>query len=260
MTLFFHELRRGRVSWAVWSIGISVILGICILIYPEMSVQMNKVGNIFADMGSFSQAFGMDKLNFGEFKGYFGIECGNMLGIGGALFAALLGVAALAKEEKEQTAEFLLTHPISRMRVFTQKLLAVAAQILALNLLTAAATVGTMLLIGESFPAAQLALLLTSFLLLQLEIAGITFGLSAFLRNGSLGISLGLCLLLYFMNLISNLVDTMEFLKYLTPFSYTDSAYIYEHSALNLSYLLSGLLLAVLSLTVGALHYRKKDI
>ena len=64
----------------------------------------------------------------------------------------------------------------------------------------------------------------------------------------------------YFMNLISNLVDTMEFLKYLTPFSYTDSAYIYEHSALNLSYLLPGLLLAVLSLTVGALHYRKKDI
>jgi ABC-2 type transport system permease protein len=53
-------------------------------------------------------SFGMDKLNFGEFMGYFGIECGNVLGLGGALFAALAGISALAKEEKDRTAEFLL--------------------------------------------------------------------------------------------------------------------------------------------------------
>ncbi|MER2128192.1 ABC transporter permease subunit [Solibacillus sp.] len=37
-----------------------------------------------------------------------------MLGLGGGFFAALLGISALADEEKNRTAEFLLTHPISR--------------------------------------------------------------------------------------------------------------------------------------------------
>ena len=33
--------------------------------------------------------------------GYFGVECGNVLGLGGALFAAVVGASAIAKEERE---------------------------------------------------------------------------------------------------------------------------------------------------------------
>lgn len=67
---------------------------------------MDEIGAVFAQMGGFSQAFGMDRLNFGEFLGFFSIECGNMLGLGGAFFAALCGISALSKEEREHTAEF----------------------------------------------------------------------------------------------------------------------------------------------------------
>ena len=90
MTIFKHELRQGRVSLIIWTAAISFMLGICVIIYPEMSAQMEDVSAMFADMGSFSQAFGMDRINFGEFIGFFGVECGNVLGLGGAFFAALL--------------------------------------------------------------------------------------------------------------------------------------------------------------------------
>ena len=96
MTLFFHELKRGRLSLAIWSVAIAFMLGVCVIIYPEMSSQMGDISEMFADMGSFSAAFGMDQINFGEFMGYFGIECGNVLGLGGAFFAAILGISALA--------------------------------------------------------------------------------------------------------------------------------------------------------------------
>ena len=96
MTLCLHELRKSRVMLIVWSAALSFMLGMCILIYPEMSSQMNEVSDMFADMGSFSSAFGMDQVNFGEFMGFFAIECGNTLGIGGVLFAALAGITAIS--------------------------------------------------------------------------------------------------------------------------------------------------------------------
>ena len=61
------------------------------------------------------------------------MECYEILGLGGGLFAALTAIAALSKEEREHTAEFLLTHPVSRTRVVTEKLLAVILQVVLLN-------------------------------------------------------------------------------------------------------------------------------
>ncbi len=96
MTLFFHELKRNRVKLAVWTAIIAFMLCISILIYPQMTSQMGDMGDMFSQMGEFSSAFNMDKINFGEFKGYFAVECGNVLGLGGAFFAAIMGVTALA--------------------------------------------------------------------------------------------------------------------------------------------------------------------
>ncbi len=113
MAVLKNELKQGRNTFFIWTLVIAFMLAVCVLIFPEMEGQMSEISGMFADMGSFSAAFGMDRINFGEFAGFFGVECGNILGLGGAFFAALTGISALAKEEKEQTAEFLLTHPVS---------------------------------------------------------------------------------------------------------------------------------------------------
>ena len=260
MTVFKHELRQGRSALIIWTAAISFMLGVCIVIYPEMSTQMGDISAMFADMGSFSQAFGMDRINFGEFLGFFGVECGNVLGLGGAFFAALLGISALAKEEKEHTAEFLLTHPVSRTRVITEKLSAVIAQIVILNLAVIAVTALSVLIIGEEADIKTFALLFLSFFLMQLEVAAVTFGISAFLRRGSLGIGLGLAAVFYFMNIVANLIDETKFLKYITPFGYTESADIIADGALNGGYLAVGMALAAIGVILAFWKYGKKDI
>ena len=260
MTVFKHELRQGRSALIIWTAAISFMLGICIVIYPEMSTQMGDISAMFADMGSFSQAFGMDRINFGEFLGFFGVECGNVLGLGGAFFAALLGISALAKEEKEHTAEFLLTHPVSRTRVITEKLCAVIAQIVILNLAVIAVTALSVLIIGEEADTKTFALLFLSFFLMQLEVAAVTFGISAFLRRGSLGIGLGLAAVFYFMNIVANLIDETKFLKYITPFGYTESADIIADGALNGGYLAVGMALAAIGVILAFWKYGRKDI
>ncbi len=260
MTIFRHEVRRGRASLAIWTLSIAFLLGVCILIYPEMGAQMDEVGTMFAEMGGFSQAFGMDRINFGDFSGFFAVECGNVLGLGGALFAALAGVQALTKEEQGNTAEFLLTHPVSRIRITAEKLCAAALQVLALNAGCIAVTAVCVRSIEETPSLQTMALLFLAYGLMQLEILAITFGLSAFLRRGGQGVGLGLAAAFYFMNLIANLTERAEFLKYLTPFGYADGAKIVAEEALCGRYCASGAVFAALGIAFAFRFYSRKEI
>ena len=244
MTIVKHELRRGKTALIIWTAAISFMLALCVMIYPEMSTQMGEISAMFADMGSFSAAFGMDRINFGEFIGFFGVECGNVL----------------AKEEKEHTAEFLLTHPVSRGKIVAEKLCAVIVQIVILNLAVIAVTALSILAIGEDVPVKTLGLLFLAYFLMQLEVAGITFGISAFLRHGSLGVGLGLAAMFYFLNIVANLTEKAKALKYITPFGYTEGADIIAENAINGGYLAVGLTLAVLGVALAFGKYRRKDI
>lgn len=260
MTVLLHELRQNKIALIIWSAAISFMLGVCIIIYPEMSTQIGDISEMFSDMGAFSSAFGMDKLNFGEFMGYFGVECGNVLGLGGAIFAAIVGANALAKEEKEHTAEFLLTHPLSRARIITEKLLASVGQVLLLNAAVIAVSCVCMLVIDVEAEMGTLALVFLAYLLLQLEIMAVSFGISAFLRSGALGAGLGFAFGTYFINILANLTEDLKFLKYITPFGYADGAYIIPEKSLEIKYLALGIVIAAVGITAAYWKYIKKDI
>ena len=260
MTIFLHELKRNRLSLIIWSLAIAYMLGISVIIYPQMALQMEEVGDMMANMGSFSEAFGMDQLNFGEFLGYFGIECGNTLGLGGAMFAAIAGVSMLAKEEKEHTADFLLSHPVSRTRIITEKFACVLAEIVVLNLTVIAMTSGAILLIGEQPSIKVMFLMFFAYFALQLEIGAITFGISAFLKRGGLAIGLGLTFGFYFLNIMANLTDKLEFLKFITPFGYADGSSIVPNTSIEWKYLAVGMVFTVIGIGAAYLKYTKKDI
>lgn len=260
MRILRHELRQGSKALLVWTAAIAFMLGICIIIYPEMESQMDEISGMFSNMGSFSAAFGMDKISFGEFTGFFGVECGNVLGLGGALFAALLGISTLAEEEKNRTAEFLLTHPVSRRRVVAQKLAAVLLQIVILNAAAVAVTVLSAGIVGETMDAKIFALFFLAYFILQVEIAAVCFGISAFLTRGGAGIGLGIAVLFYFLNLIANLTEDAEFLKYITPFGYTEASDIIAEGRINAGCLAVGLVLTVMGIAAAFLRYERKDI
>lgn len=260
MTLVKHELRQGRVSFWIWTASIGFLLAVCVFLFPEMKGQMDGVDELFASMGSFTQAFGMDRLSFGTFIGFYAVECGNVLGLGGAFYAALCAAGMLSKEEKERTSEFLLTHPVSRTRVVTEKLIAVAVQITAMNLMIYALSLGSTAAIGEEVPWKELCLLHLAHYLLQLELAGICFGISAFLRKGSAGIGLGIAAMMYFLNLIANIADAVEFLKYITPFGYCEGADIVSNGSLNGAMVAIGAAAGIGGVIAAYGKYTKKDI
>lgn len=260
MTIVKHELRRSRTSLLVWTAAIGFLMAVCVFLFPEMKGEMDGIGDMFASMGSFTQAFGMDRVNFGSLTGFYAVECGNCLGLGGGFFAALCAVSVLAKEEKERTAEFLLTHPVSRFRIVTEKLLAVLAQVLILNVTVYVLSVASIAAIGEAVPWREITLLHLAYLLLQIELCGICFGISAFLRRGSVGVGLGVAVMLYFLNIIANISASGELLKYITPYGYADGPKIMASLSLDGTQVLLGMLCAVAAVALGYVHYCKKDI
>lgn len=260
MTLTRHELKQSWKSLMIWTISIGFFVAICVFMYPEMENEMEGVNDMFSSMGAFTAAFGMDRLNFGTLIGFYAVECGNILGIGGAFFAALIGISVLAKEEKERTAEFLLTHPVSRIRIITEKLTAIMLQIVIMNIVIFILSLISVAIIGEDIPWKELSLLHLSYLLIQIELAGICFGISAFLKTGGLGIGLGIATVMYFLNIVANISEDAQFLKYITPFGYAEGADIIADMSLDAAKILAGMMFAVVGITFAYWKYSRKDI
>ena len=260
MTLIKHELKQGWKSLAIWTLAIGFFVVICVLMYPEMEGEMEEVSEIFSSMGAFTAAFGMDRLNFGTLIGFYAVECANILGIGGAFYAAILGVTALAKEEKERTAEFLLSHPISRTKIVTDKWIAVLIEIVVLNVLVFLMSIASIAFINEKIMWQEIGYLHLAYFLVQIVLAGICFGISAFIRGSGLGVGIGLATVMYFINIVANITESAKDLKYITPFGFAEGADIIANVDLNWKMVAINLMFAMIGVLAAYWKYRKKDI
>lgn len=86
-----------------------------------------------------------------------------------------------------------------------------------MNVFIMAVSAASFAFIGEELAIREFLLLHGAYTVLQLEIACICFGISAFIRRSGVGVGLGLAALLYFLNLFKNISSQAEFLKYITP-------------------------------------------
>ena len=142
----------------------------------------------------------------------------------------------------------------------TEKLAAVLAQIIFLNLVIWIVSIASIACIGEPIPWKELALLHLAYLLLQMELAAVCFGISAFSTRGSLGIGLGIASIMYFLNLIANIADSAEFLKYITPFGYAEGSEIMSEAVLDPVLILLGMLYGAIGVAAAYWKYCRKDI
>ena len=164
------------------------------------------------------------------------------------------------KEEKERTAEFLMTHPVSRTKIISEKFLSVFSIIIILNAVVLGCTLLSIVMIDEEIFWKELLLFQLAYLLMQFEIAGICFGISAFLRKSGLGIGIGLASLMYFFNIIANISEDAEVLKYITPFGYTEGSDIINNGELKMEYIIPGMIMMLIGIIIAYVKYNKKDI
>ena len=80
------------------------------------------------------------------------------------------------------------------------------------------------------------------------------------MRRGSVGVGLGIAAVMYFLNLVANITERSEFLKYITPFGFAEGADIVTNGCLNGGMVVFGLALGVAGVAAAYVKYCGKDI
>jgi len=258
--IFKHELKINLRSFLIWTLTIAITDFGFMLMYPSLQDSLKKATDVYSNMGALTAAFGMDRLSMASPLGFYGIEVGAILSLGGALFAAILGTGILSKEEGGHTSEYLFTLPYSRITITVQKVAAVFMLILSFDVVNMLFGFLSFPLINAPIELKELLLYHAAQFTMHIEVASICVLLSAFLKKVSLGSGLGIALLLYFLDMMSRILSQLEFAKYITPFYYSMAADIMVNHKIDSMLLTIGVGLTLLCIFVGTWYYNKRDL
>jgi len=255
-----HELKSNFKTFLIWTIIIAGMDFCFMLMYPSLQNSMIEATKAYANMGTFTTAFGMDRLSMAEPLGFYGVYVGAILSLGGALFAAIIGTGILSKEEGGHTSEFLYTLPYSRVSIVLQKVVAVFIIILAFNMVNLLLGILSFPLIHADFELKEILLYHLSQFMMHFEIAAIGILLSAFTKKINIGIGLGIAMLLYFLDMMSRVLEQLKFAKYFTPFYYSNAADVIVNQGIEQSLIWIGLGTTVICILSGLWYYNKRDL
>lgn len=265
MNILRFELRRNLKSFLIWTLAIVTFVIWMLSIYQSSFAGEKKGMEELVQLlpESMQKAFGMDRLDLTKITGYFGTEVHLMIILFGSMYSVLLSTNVLSKEESDKTVEFLLSRPITRTEVVTQKLLAYVTYVTLFSGITWLATYWTMLRYERAgFDARAFWLLGGMTFLAALAMASAGFLGSVFVtRNRTVySAALGLVLVLYAMQLIADVSKKADFLKYFTPFKWAFAGDILPKGRVEPIYLGLSFAVIVLSIAGSYVAYARKDI
>ena len=255
-----HELKANFKTFLIWSIIISGMNFGFILMYPSLEISMSKAMDAYADMGAFTAAFGMDRLSMATPLGFYGVYVGAILSLGGSLFAAIIGSGLLSKEEGGHTSEFLYTLPFTRANIVLQKVVATFIIILAFNVVNLLLGLLSFPLIGADLAIKEVLLYHLAQIIMHIEIAAISILLSAFTKKVNIGIGLGVAMLLYFLDMMSRVLEQLKFAKYITPFYYANAADVINNSSIEQPLVWIGFGTTIICILLAIWHYSNRDL
>lgn len=260
MTLYRHEMKMNMKSLLIWTVCVCGLCFGCILLYTSLEEQVKDMAASFSNMGAMSAALGMDKMSLATLEGYYATEIAMLHGLGGAMFATVLGIGLLSKEEAGHTAEFLNVLPIGRECVVVQKYLALLSNILIFNLVCTGMYILAFFIMGEEIRGKEMALFHLASCFMQIEIGTVCFMISAFTKRSLMGAGLGIAIMLFAVDMMCRIVPAIENLKYATPFYYSNAADIFTDGRLDGTMVSIGAAVTLLSFAAAWIRYYNKDL
>lgn len=258
--IYKHEMKIYIKSLIIWIICVGGLGMSCILLFVSMKDSMAGMSESFAQMGAFSDAFGMSQLSIATLPGFYATEVGTIHSLGGAMFAAIISINMLSKEEEGHTGEFLFSLPVSRKEVLTAKLSAVFSMVLLFNLLCTGFYLLGVVILGEEMPLREFFLYHMMQFFMHLEIAGICYAISAFMKKSKFGVGLGAVLFLYACDLMARVVPKLADYKKITPFSFANAADILSTGEADMPSVIIGAGIFLVSIGAAYIGYCSRDL
>ena len=259
-TIFCKEMKLNLKALLIWSLSVGGMGLVCILLYQSMQGDMKEMADAFSNMGAFSDAFGMSTLSIATLKGFFATEVGTVHGLGSGMFASILAISILSKEEEGHSGEFLLSLPVSRKKVVSAKGLCVLSMLVIFTLICALLYAGGVWYLGEEIPMEEFVCFMGMQFLMNLEIAAVCFWLSAISGKNRMGLGIGLAMGFYFYDLIGRVVPDIKDYLFLGPYSFANASEIFSGKELSVKALILAASITIISAIMAHLCYDRRDL
>jgi ABC-2 type transport system permease protein len=207
-------------------------------------------------------AFGLKGVDFSTVLGYFGYVF-LFVQICLAIQSANYGFSLVSVEEREWTADFLLTKPVKRNQILTSKLLAALSGLTITNIVVWISSFAFISLFkgDKPYETSTLLLLLLSIVVFQLFFLSVGLVISLLVKRirSVMPYSMGLAFGMYVLSVFGDMLGTSA-LEKITPFKHFDPNYIIQHGAYDLPLVLISISVIVISLAGSYALYTKRDI
>jgi Putative exporter of polyketide antibiotics len=263
MNMYVHELKALRKSTILWTVVLIGLAAMYLSIYPGMASDAKGFVRLLANYPPQIRAMlGINLSYITSILGFYSMIF-SFIVLCGAIQGMNLGLSVLSKESREQTADFLLVKPVSRPAIVTAKLFASLTTIFAADCIF----YGAVVLIAngvktENFDGKIFFLINLTLLFIQLLFFAVGMALSVLFSKLKtvLPLSLGVVLGFYLIGALINSGKSDPAVRYFSPFSYFNLAYILRHSAYETPYLITAAGIAAAAVIVSYIVYSKKDI
>lgn len=262
MNIYFHELRAYRKFTLIWTASLVGIM----LLYMSMYTAIAKDADSFVKIlqgypKEVREALGMNLESITSILGFYSFTF-TMVTLFGAIQAMIVGVGILSKEVRERTADFLMTKPVSRTRIITEKLLAAVSTILITNVVfLTAATLMVNVVKTKEYDGEIFFMMTATLFFVQLMFVAIGLVLSVLLKKIKSVLPISLAVVFGFFAIAAFGVTSSDAaMRYLTPLKYFDTTYIVAQGKYEIPFVVTGALLVAAAVAVSYFLYRKKSI
>jgi len=221
--LFFRELKRNRKNTLIWTSIVLTFTMMILSIFPSFSHMGEDMVKLMSSLPEeYAKAFGMDEATWSSIIGFYATYYGIYITLLMGIYTASTGATIIGKEERDGTAEFLLTRPISRGAVVMTKLGVLGTLFIVVYFLQSlVAVIGMNLFASEINWSAMLAMHVHGFFLIGFFTAvGVLMGSMLSVKLNFMGPVVGMIFGTYFLNAIASASEAVAWLAYLSPYHY----------------------------------------
>ena len=254
-----RELIINIKNMLIWSICVGALGLVCILLYQSMKGDMKEMADAFSNMGAFSDAFGMSTLSIATLKGYFATEVGTVHGLGSGMFAAIIAINIISKEEDGHTGEFIFSFPMSRSRVLAAKALCVAVMLVVFTVVCTVFYIIGFKALGEDIPE-EFFVFMGRQLVMNAEISGICFGLSSLAGKNRMGLGLGMALIFYSYDVMGRVVPDLKDYLFVGPYSYANASEIFTDADTPVKGLILAAVIFICGIVFAFWNFNRRDL
>lgn len=262
-SIYLQEFRMNLRSVITWSVASAAVIGIFVSVfsaYAEDAELLNQMMTKFPE--ELLMAFGMTSVDLSTVLGYFSFAF-LFTQICLAIQGSNYGFSLVSVEEREWTADFLLTKPVGRNRILTSKLLAALSCLMITDVVVWISSFGFIHLFrGErTYEATPLVLLLLSIVIFQLYFlsAGLVISLLVKRIRSVTPYSMALGFGMYVLSVFGDMLGEST-LELITPFKHFEATYIIQHSAYNVRLVLISVVVIAVCLGGSYVLYNRRDI